>query len=168
MDFNGLLEHITRDQQTLDEASWKTIAGSAAIAGALLTGTPQIADAAPAVTSRIEHTQGLNLSLKTKLEKLKVLANKEGIDFKVICGYRSQQEQDRLYAQGRTTPGKKVTWTRNSKHNKGKAFDVAMLSHGKVTWESSEYQRLGQLGKSIGLTWGGDWKSRDLGHFEID
>ena len=41
----------------------------------------------------------------------------------VICGYRSQTEQDRLYAQGRTTAGTRVTWTKTSKHTSGKAVD---------------------------------------------
>ena len=37
---------------------------------------------------------------------------------------RTQAEQNRIYAQGRSTPGKKVTWTRNSKHIGGYAIDL--------------------------------------------
>lgn len=38
------------------------------------------------------------------------------VDFKVIEGVRSLERQKFLYAQGRTRPGPKVTWTLNSKH----------------------------------------------------
>jgi peptidoglycan L-alanyl-D-glutamate endopeptidase CwlK len=38
------------------------------------------------------------------------------IDFRVICGVRTRAEQAALYAQGRTLPGKIVTWTLNSRH----------------------------------------------------
>jgi LAS superfamily LD-carboxypeptidase LdcB len=154
-----LIEQVQKDQERIDEVNWKAMAGGAAIAATVLAGTPQFAAAKPPITTSLEHTQGLTSVLHSKLEQLKTLANKEGIDFKVITGYRSQQEQEKLYAQGRTTPGRKVTWTRNSKHTQGKAFDIAMLKGGKVTWEPGEYQRLGQLG---------DWKVRDLGHFEVN
>jgi peptidoglycan LD-endopeptidase CwlK len=38
------------------------------------------------------------------------------MDFSVICGIRTYEEQKRLYAQGRTEPGEIVTWTMNSRH----------------------------------------------------
>lgn len=38
------------------------------------------------------------------------------VDFKVIEGVRSKERQEALYAQGRTKPGKVVTWTLNSNH----------------------------------------------------
>lgn len=38
------------------------------------------------------------------------------VDFMVIEGVRTQARQSALYAQGRTKPGKIVTWTRNSRH----------------------------------------------------
>jgi peptidoglycan L-alanyl-D-glutamate endopeptidase CwlK len=39
-----------------------------------------------------------------------------GPDFTVIEGVRSSARQRELYAQGRTTPGHKVTWTLKSNH----------------------------------------------------
>jgi len=39
-------------------------------------------------------------------------------------GARTQQEQNKLYNQGRTTPGNIVTWTRNSHHIGGNAMDL--------------------------------------------
>jgi len=50
-----------------------------------------------------------------------------GIRPEIICGLRPQAEQDRLYAQGRSRPGKIVTWTRVSKHNTGHAVDFGLF-----------------------------------------
>jgi peptidoglycan L-alanyl-D-glutamate endopeptidase CwlK len=38
------------------------------------------------------------------------------VDFRVIEGVRTKERQKHLYAQGRTRPGPKVTWTLNSNH----------------------------------------------------
>lgn len=42
--------------------------------------------------------------------------------------------------------------------------------HGddKLEWDSNDpiWQRLGQIGKALGLKWGGDWFVKDMGHFE--
>lgn len=51
------------------------------------------------------------------------------IDFRVIEGVRTPERQKKLYAQGRTAPGPKVTWTLNSNHFKkadgyGHAVDI--------------------------------------------
>lgn len=90
-----------------------------------------------------------------------------GLDFIVTATYRSQKEQDRLFAQGRTAPGRIVTWTRRSKHTARKAFDIAMRVNGKISWEPKDYLKAGEIGKSIGLIWGGDWKRRDMPHFQL-
>lgn len=90
-----------------------------------------------------------------------------GIDFILTCTYRSQKEQDELYAQGRTKPGKKVTWTKNSQHNVRRAFDIAVFKNGKITWNTNDYLKPGEIGRNVGLQWGGDWKkTKDYPHFE--
>lgn len=95
------------------------------------------------------------------------LVENSNVDFILICAERLQEEQDNLYAQGRTAPGKIVTWVKESKHTQGKAFDVAIIKNGQITWEPKEYEILGLHAKRIGLIWGGDWKVRDYGHFEV-
>lgn len=106
-----------------------------------------------------------------------------GIPVMLTCTYRSQAEQDALYAQGRSTPGKIVTWTRTSRHSStldGKpaatAFDIAVLSNGKPTWDikvdvnndnQSDYKEVGEIGSRLGLEWGGRWKSPDYPHFQL-
>jgi peptidoglycan L-alanyl-D-glutamate endopeptidase CwlK len=90
----------------------------------------------------------------------------------VTCTYRSPDEQNRLYAKGRTTGGSKVTNAKGgqSLHNYSPAlaFDVVFKgSDGKVTWTWSHYARLATILKALGLAWGGDWKSvKDGAHFE--
>jgi hypothetical protein len=93
----------------------------------------------------------------------------EGLTFKIIQGRRTQAEQDALWAKGRTKPGPKVTWTRNSRHLTGRAIDIALFSGKNVVWESKHYTRAGEIGEELGLVWGGRWKGgkTDKPHFEL-
>ena len=83
---------------------------------------------------------------------LEVLADARalGQDYFVISGYRNHKEQDALYAQGRSTPGKKVTNARGgfSAHNWGIAVDVvADVSQRRglqPSWEKAFYNKLKQ------------------------
>lgn len=113
----------------------------------------------------------------------------------VTCTYRSNAEQDALYAQGRTKPGRKVTNARGgqSKHNftigskpASKALDIVVLRHGRPIWGTGGngidndptdddkddlelWQRVGGIGEAVGLEWGGLWKGtlRDFPHFQL-
>ncbi len=96
-----------------------------------------------------------------------------GQDFQIVQGNRTQAEQNRLYAQGRTRPGKVVTWTRNSKHLGGGAVDFAALDAGKISWNAKLYPAIADAFKEaaaelgIGIKWGGDWKTKDWGHVQL-
>lgn len=109
--------------------------------------------------------------LREKCEALIRLAASRGFTLLVTCGFRSKAEQDRLYAQGRTTPGKIVTKARGgqSKHNFGKAVDFAFIERGEVTWDVDRYySRLGSWADVVGLKWGGNWrKFKDYPHVEL-
>lgn len=75
--------------------------------------------------------------------------------------YRSQERQDWLYAQGRTRPGPRVTWTRRSAHTSRKAADVVWRDEaGRLRWDGPAelWARLGHAARAQGLVWGGDWK----------
>lgn len=116
--------------------------------------------------------QGLHPTLAAKARQLITLAFKEGINIIITQGYRSTEEQDALYAQGRTKPGKIVTQVKggHSYHNYGLAFDFAVLdANGKINWNvDKRWKRVGALGKSLGLEWGGDWtKFKDYPHFQL-
>jgi len=83
------------------------------------------------------------------------------IQTKVISGTRTFEEQDRLFAQGRTKPGRIVTKARGgfSNHTFGIAFDIGVFEGRKYLPESPKYKAVGALGVALGLEWGGNWKS---------
>lgn len=83
-----------------------------------------------------------------------------GIDLRVIDGYRTVEQQDRLYAQGRTLPGNIVTKAKGgfSNHNFGLAIDVVPFENGKFNWNTKYYPVIGLVGESRGLEWGIDGK----------
>lgn len=82
---------------------------------------------------------------------------------------------------------KKITWTLQSKHltdfddndpnnDKSRAFDIAIVKDKKVTWDlkadvneddQPDYLQAGPIGESVGLRWGGRFKSPDYPHFEL-
>ncbi len=82
---------------------------------------------------------------------------------------------------------KKITWTLNSKHlvdledesignDKARAFDIAICKNGTPTWDvkadvnknnKKDYMEAGVIGESVGLKWGGRFKSPDWVHFEV-
>ncbi len=105
---------------------------------------------------------------KKKLDIMDRLLKKEGVEVKIVQGRRTQKQQDDLYAQGRTKPGKVVTWTRNSNHLDGRAVDVMVIKNGKPTWDPKEYKALERASKAAGLNWGGNFKkNKDWGHIEL-
>lgn len=110
--------------------------------------------------------------LRDRVKSFIQAAANKGIFLRVTSAKRSFSEQDDLYAQGRTKPGKVVTNAKGgeSYHNYGLAFDVVPMMDGKPVWNDDElWQRVGRIGKSFGFTWGGDWVSfPDKPHFQDD
>ena len=95
-----------------------------------------------------------------------------GLALLVTQGLRTWDEQDTLYAQGRSAPGKVVTNARGgeSYHNFGLAFDILVLdAMGKAEWDPAHpgWRQAADAGKSLGLEWGGDWQTiKDQPHFQ--
>lgn len=108
--------------------------------------------------------------VQDKARKFIAAAKKEGIDLLVTSTYRDAASQNALYAQGRTTKGRIVTNAKagQSWHNYRCAFDVVPIVHGKAMWNDMRtFRRLGEIGKSVGLEWAGDWKSfKEYAHFQ--
>lgn len=113
--------------------------------------------------------------LKPKIKKLasklieKCLTN--GIKISIYQTYRTIEEQNKLYAKGRTESGSIVTKAKGgySMHNYGVAFDCAPISNnGGIDWGNIElFKRVGGIGESIGLEWGGSWDNfPDYPHFQ--
>jgi peptidoglycan L-alanyl-D-glutamate endopeptidase CwlK len=104
----------------------------------------------------------------------KILAAMNALGFPMVITYtlRTAAEQQALYAQGRTAPGKIVTELdgiiKQSKHQSGRAADLAFLKDGKPSWDDSfPWACYGACAKALGLTWGGDWHSiPDRPHIE--
>lgn len=98
-----------------------------------------------------------------------------GTDVLITSTYRDHASQAALYAQGRTAPGSIVTNAKagQSFHNWRVAFDVVPLRAGKPVWSTSGsdgelWKRVGAIGESCGLEWGGRWKGFiDLPHFQF-
>lgn len=94
-------------------------------------------------------------------------------------GLRTFDEQSKLYAQGRSTPGKKVTNAKpgQSIHNYGLAVDMCLIINGKVaSWDTAkdwdndqiaDWYECVKIFAKHGWNWGGSWKTfKDLPHFE--
>jgi peptidoglycan L-alanyl-D-glutamate endopeptidase CwlK len=95
-----------------------------------------------------------------------------GVFAVVTSTLRDQEYQASLYAQGRTKPGSIVTKMQLiGPHGFGLAYDVAPVTpDGKtILWnDTAKWKIIGEEGKKLGLTWGGDWKSFvDKPHFEL-
>ena len=88
-----------------------------------------------------------------------------GLDIFITETYRPQSRQNELWEQGRTKPGKIVTWTMHSRHTSRRAWDIACNGH--LLYDIEILNKAGEIGKSLGITWGGDWKDPDKPHFEI-
>lgn len=105
------------------------------------------------------------------------LAAKKGLEYQAICGLRSWEEQERLYAQGRTTPGPVVTKARpgSSMHNFGLAIDMGVFRNKKYLDEvepktaDALHTEAGKLAAKHGLRWGGTFSTiYDAPHFELN
>jgi peptidoglycan LD-endopeptidase CwlK len=124
----------------------------------------------PASESRL---QMINPQLAAKIRQLATLLLAEGIAIRVIQGLRSWNDQQALYAQGRTLPGKIVTDAPAgaSWHNYGLAADVAPFdSNGQPDWNAQDaaWQRIIGLGESIGMVSGSTFKDcPDNPHFQM-
>ncbi len=94
-----------------------------------------------------------------------------GINVKIIAGTRTYKEQDALYAQGRSTPGPKVTNAPAgySWHNFGVGWDFLVFdSTGQPQWDSPLMEKCGRTAELLGLEWGGHWTDfQDTPHIQI-
>jgi len=107
---------------------------------------------------------------------------------RAICRFvftlRTIAEQNALYAQGRTKPGKRVTNARGglSFHNYGLAIDIVLIhdtdgdgDFDRAVWDvktdfdgdkKSDWMEVVAIFKQWGWEWGGDWKFHDAPHFQ--
>ncbi len=105
-----------------------------------------------------------------------------GLMVMVIETWRSQEAHEEDLRKRRS-------WANRSKHQNAAirqgenglrsvpaalAIDVAPYEvyklHGpdKLEWDAEDpvWQKIGEIGESLGMVWGGRWKMRDMGHFQ--
>lgn len=124
--------------------------------------------------------------LKPLCEKFVQACKDDGLNVQITYTYRSVEEQNMLYAQGRTVPGRIVTHLKGgqSKHNftlngvpASKAFDFVIKdAKGKPVWKVTDKDGRMDLrwsmaiinGKELGLRSGADFRTlKDYGHMEL-
>ncbi|WP_443612459.1 M15 family metallopeptidase [Acinetobacter pseudolwoffii] len=99
----------------------------------------------------------------------KIMKEQHDYELVLLEGYRSPERQNSLATDSNITKAKGF----QSYHQFGLAADIAFKRHGKVViterdpWAMRGYELYGQVAESVGLTWGGRWKSiKDFGHTE--
>ena len=115
--------------------------------------------------------------LSTRFRPLAVeliaLCTEMQIPLMILDTLRTEAEQKENIRKG-------VSWTMNSKHlpqppeMRSEAIDVApyamfqLKGPDKLQWDSNDpvWQRIGGIGESLGLVWGGRWKKKDMAHFQ--
>ncbi|PNX52023.1 MAG: hypothetical protein BV456_01095 [Thermoplasmata archaeon M8B2D] len=98
------------------------------------------------------------------------------IQFKIICGLRTPQQQFELY---KIKKSYKDGYKLKSKHQEGKAVDIMVIFNNKITWKIEYYYYIASIveyiafNHKINIKWGGWFKKKDGsrfidgGHFEI-
>ena len=113
----------------------------------------------------------LHPKIKQLAGKLKAECEKAGLPILITETWRTKTEQDALYAKGRTKTGNIVTNAKypQSQHCWGTAFDFCRNVKGREFDDSDGFfGKVGKVGKSLGLEWGGDWKNPvDKPHFQL-
>ena len=103
----------------------------------------------------------LHPRLQKIISQLQEECRKENLFLGIGDCFRTVAEQDALYAQGRTKPGSIITnapgSSYSSQHQWGIAFDFYKNVSGHAYDDDAFFQRVGDIGKSLGLGWGGDW-----------
>lgn len=98
-------------------------------------------------------------------------ARARGIELRVVSTLRTCEEQNAIYAQGRTAPGPIISGASGCRswHTWGRAFDVLIEGENGPVLDGADhrYDELGDIAKSMGMRWGGDFSwGRDAVHFE--
>lgn len=152
------------------------------IAAAMLTSRyEQIGRLLPFVKKGAPPITALHPIVAEKQAELVAEAAKLGIAVVITDGFRSLEEQNALYEQGRSTSGPVVTQVRggSSYHNYGLAIDFALeTGKGKIIWDleydgnrngEADWMEVVSIAKRLGFEWGGDWKGfKDYPHLQMD
>ena len=87
------------------------------------------------------------------------------IDFGVICGLRTVEEQEELVAKG-------ASQTMKSKHIDGLAVDLMAYLGGRASWELNLYDDIADAMKdaakleNVGVRWGAAWQIDNMADWD--
>jgi peptidoglycan LD-endopeptidase CwlK len=128
-------------------------------------------------SGRCDSTVGVSRDLsllapkfREAVEKAITECRRQGYDAYVYEAYRSMELQQLYYQRGRTVippllpvtnaPSNLYSW-----HGYGLAVDVISVCHG---WNRPQawFEEVAQIFKKYDCRWGGDWKCKDLPHFQ--
>lgn len=93
----------------------------------------------------------------------------DGWQFFITDGFRSMTDQQKMYDQGRTTPGAIITQAKpgQSPHNYGLAVDMAFQKDGQLSYSQDLYALVYPIARELGFELGADWTSFvDRPHFQ--
>ncbi|WP_139491804.1 M15 family metallopeptidase [Brevibacillus dissolubilis] len=116
--------------------------------------------------------KGLHPKIRQAAQELIRRAHAQGIFVLITQGLRSMDQQAEIYAQGRTKPGRIVSYAKPgySYHNYGLAIDYCLLDDcGKAVWTvNHEWRVVGSIAKTLGFEWGGEWSDfKDYPHLQM-
>jgi peptidoglycan LD-endopeptidase CwlK len=133
-----------------------------------------IGDSAPMPTE-------LHPVVRERSNQLIQQAADKGIVMVITDDFRSAEDQDRLYEQGRTVAGNIVTNARGGEsfHNFGLAIDFAIKTpSADIIWDMqydgnqngiADWNEIVEMAKSLGFEWGGDWAQfKDYPHLQMN
>lgn len=134
--------------------------------------TREVQAARPMVATASRQWELLDAEFRQRLLAVfKLMREKHNYEMVLIEGFRSPERQAALAALG---PGVTHAGAGRSYHQHGLAADCAFLIDGRIVISEQDaraargYELYGELAQSLGLVWGGGWRSlKDLGHVEL-
>lgn len=96
-----------------------------------------------------------------------VMKQQHGYEMVMLEGHRTAERQNSLSSGVTQAKGFQ------SFHQYGLAADCAFMKDGKLMtdpsnpWTLKGYKLMGEVAKSVGLVWGGNWTFKDYGHTEL-
>ena len=106
----------------------------------------------------LDRLEGVNDDMVRVVKKAIELTK---VDFGVICGLRTVEEQEELVAKG-------ASQTMKSKHIDGLAVDLMAYLGGRASWELNLYDDIADAMKeaakleNVGIRWGAAWHIDDI------
>ena len=138
------------------------------------------------ITTTDRNISSLNPVAQTACNLFMSKCKEAGLNVLITETRRSRERQNYLYCQGRTVAqatakgidkefatkycnpnASQVTWTLNSNHKSGMAWDICKNIRGQEYSDSAFFKKCGAIAKELGITWGGTWDTPDTPHFEV-